>query len=855
MRATLPLLLALLVCVAVVNAIPPGTSVGTCVALADGDNFIEAFTGTSVYYAGLDEFGFRGAANFGRFTLTLAQDAIPDTLIYIHKYDGSAGTTSTYATQPSLSFPFGDAGTEIAMSDYGIGMSVGGSDIIFIKYDGGSETFGSPAFPASASLGVPGGVLGRVYIGGLLGLVYDFNISAFMLMVADATATGEWFHSGSQPTIPGFSDVAAFSRSRGEVAVLGSATTIDFYHVPGGASPFTYMYSITPPYSVADVSDIEYDYEDNLLVGEASLASVIYTHERDGTGLFLNAPTFTTTSDGSSLGFRIASNPMGASLGFVLATAPDNVPIVGDLGNLFLYDHLAGSYTLSSSYLTQFSGTSAHSNAVGHSPADPYLLYANDPVFQVGGTVDDPDGELVVFCGEAEDCGGSCGGFCDLDDNACTIDIINPTTFVCEFSAAVSPNDGNPCTFDLCVPAFGVTREVVGGTCTAIINGVGCPGTCDLGGCLPDDSLCGFPASPSPTPTISVTPSTTPSSGITASPTISASATVSDSSTVSASATSSETATTTPTPSNTASTTATPSNSPSTTPTPTQTTSTSPTMTPTPSSSAGCGFCPMIDGGTCRTLVSCTPSTCTYESNDNACVGTIFIPSYLTACHDLICDPGNSALASGCVAQPRSLGAPCDDDRPCTRNEQCGADFTCVGFPDHELCDDSDNDQCSRNQCYIEPLPLIDLDNQGCRLVAEAGPCLPDDPCIVHTEEFPTACDAETFLCVGGAQVECLDGASCILGTCVEDECLGDDDNCYERGGGDDDDDDDDGFSGGSIISFIVVLILGAVAVCCCLIWALLANREAREEREEEEQDELDYGGSNNVFLLPSSMR
>lgn len=795
-----------------VLAFPPGTSAGTCLAVNAFDAFIEDLTESTypAFSGPIEELGELEPASFGPYVLIINGEDTNDVTIFVNEYDVNTGVTAPYAMQPVLFFGAGDQCVRIAMSDNGRGLCCGGTSIHFIEFDTVTQTF---SFTSSVTS--YGSNYAACYIHKDRAFVYDFASAAYDIWEWDGA-------SWTQPipaTLSATSDAWAVSQIRDEIAIVALPNTLEFYYSAGPSYPLTLVNTLVVG---TDPSYIQYDRDDNLVVSTSSVANSFLVYQRTA-GVFVNPPTQSLAITGTAYnGGRISTSDSLTGPSYATVTFPSNSPTPTD-GTVrrFRSPSAGAPYVQWDNYDEAWSGTGIISNSVARTPALPQLTYASDPFGDI------LNGRVRVFCNEELDCDGSCGPQCDLDNDLCTIDLYDPV-YGCVFDSIANPDDGNPCTVDTCDPGAGfIYTPISGGACSAQIGPDTCPGVCVLGGCEPIDSTCGIVATASPTP------SPSPSSGFTASatPTVSASQTAS----TTVSTTSTNTPTPTQTPSNTASNSATPTNTASTS----ATSSVSPSASPSPSASRsatpsatatiGCGFCAPFSVWECNRLVSCTPVSCNYISNDTYC------ESILTPPNDCLvpeCTTSLSGSPTGCSLTPRPVDDPCDTGRPCLRNGRCTADNTCEGIPDDNQCMDNVNTQCATNRCQ-ENLFDFFVDSQGCRLEAEPGPCIPDDPCVVHTAANPTFCDDVTFRCIGGEPVQCLEGAHCELGTCVRDECEGDDDDCYLEDDDeddivvtfeDDDDDDDDGGSGVDVewLFLIPVVIIFAVACLCCIVYAIM---------------------------------
>lgn len=326
----------------------------------------------------------------------------------------------------------------------------------------------------------------------------------------------------------------------------------------------------------------------------------------------------------------------------------------------------------------------------------------------------------------------------------------------------------------------------------------------------------GSPSSVTPTPSISPTANSTPSQTNTITSTQSPTATQTPSMTLSTGATPSTTATVSSTPSISIQPSATPSSLPG--------------FTRAECLSFGCEA---TANGTCNALVGCTtfPLDCIYAEQDGLCPA---VPS--DGCFDYVCDTAATTAPSGCIKVSHAAGTPCTSSRPCHTNGICNNNRMCMTYADDTLCSLADASQCAWRRCVRDLHDTrSDIDAQGCRMTARfteegTNTCIHGDPCIVSTPNHPTYCEDMSFLCVGGEEVACEEGARCVLGACVLIDCDGDDDDCYRP----DDDDDDDGGNGlDDWDDWKAPLILAAALLCCCcLLLLLVATRRDRQKRE-----------------------
>ena len=179
---------------------------------------------------------------------------------------------------------------------------------------------------------------------------------------------------------------------------------------------------------------------------------------------------------------------------------------------------------------------------------------------------------------------------------------------------------------------------------------------------------------------------------------------------------------------------------------------------------------------------SCVPETgCLHEANDDLCNdGSLCttgdhcqngecVGAGQPDCHDdNLCTDDECDPALGCVHKLNN--EPCDDEDPCTVDEQCGLGLCqggqplacddavactldtcsqgCQHQPDNALCDD--NEPCTDDLC--DP-------GQGCVHSLGQGPCEDGDPCTQGDT-------CQLGLCVPGPAENCDDGNDCTEDSC-----------------------------------------------------------------------------------------
>ncbi len=438
-----PNLLIVAVCVCFAGtayALPPGYTAGRCEAVPHGEMFIEFITPPQAdSYTPISQFGAMESASFGRFLLTTSRDVEPDTMIHIEKYNATSGAHERYEPQPGLQVMFGDACEYIAFGDAGVGVCSAGNSVKFLYYNTATALFSATGFIDVTK------DFTRCYIKGAYAFVYDNVAQEFN--VYRHTGNGNFVDLNNP--LPAVSSAMAISRASHELAIVATTGTIQFYN-----SLILPSYDISPSgYRPGDIADMLYDHANNLVVG-LPVTSSIYLHERDAASFITSAIAQTFPFVGFTQGYRLTAND--ASAGFVISTAPVSEPF-DDISRgsviVFRSPQRGQPFVYWLDYFMEFSGTGAHTNLVGLA-GDPQMAFFNDPFESTSGYPDRPDGAVAVLCLEDEDCNGSCGRQCDLDDNPCTEDVWNGEECVYVRDAAV--DDGDPYTMDVCDPNVGI---------------------------------------------------------------------------------------------------------------------------------------------------------------------------------------------------------------------------------------------------------------------------------------------------------------------------------------------------------------------------------------------------------------
>lgn len=797
-------LVVAMVYIVAAHAFTPGSNATACATFVDEtDRLIMQRTEATNEYS-----RFEGTA-FGTFSLVPADSLAPDGEIFVYHYvsNETYGEYITYAPQPVIDISPDAPIQYLDYSDFGWGVGCGVDAIIPIFYDEGTAFFVKAPTIAATDIS-------RCYISVYRILAYD-DVSAVFNQYLYDDFGGTWAQSISQPTIPANSSIAVFNeRDHTEFCYLvdnGTITTqfIECVFVPGVPTNLNIVRSVFQLPTGIDVSmvtDMQFDNVQDLIVGFDSSGSgasgQFAVYQRDANGELEGPPTQISAVpllDSLGLAAHIATNDEASEPGLLWLGAPFSEPGgPNSRGDVHLYraNPPGSNYVFVDTLLSEFETTGAYSNIVGR-PDIPQMAFFSDPFQSIGyisyGYADAVAGQLAEVCSETEWCAGSCGPNCNiLPGDACSIDRFNTTSGNCESVGTVDPDDGNVCTVDTCDPLGGIMHTPVGvaTVCPVTFMGLICPGICQSGICSIDGPCVPIMATstPTPTPTTTSTPTTTPS--FMPSPSI----------------------------------------------TPSPTISQSPSASPSFGSLPSCTLddCPPTDGGACNTISNCYYQAgpvlvCEYDTHDNLC------PPIANAdhCEIAVCDPSMSTDLSGCMVASAPVGSDCDNDRLCHTPGICAVDGECRVTYDDSVCSQASDSICGVNQCVRDIHDVgPNIDENGCRMVSTGGygagmQCISPDPCIVTSPQSPAFCNPETFLCEGGAEVECADGAECNLGACVILDCRGDDDDCYRP-----DDDDDDGISWDD---WKAPLIVGAILVMClCFCWVfVIGSRRMRDDADD----------------------
>ena len=177
----------------------------------------------------------------------------------------------------------------------------------------------------------------------------------------------------------------------------------------------------------------------------------------------------------------------------------------------------------------------------------------------------------------------------------------------------------------------------------------------------------------------------------------------------------------------------------------------------------GTGLVDCDDGNPC-TDDFCSPMAgCSHQANTAPCDDS-----------DL-CTVGDKCNASLCAP---GAPLPCDDNNPCTQ-DLCQANDGCAFVAINAPCDDGNqctsDDHCSAGKCTSDQAVECDdgnpcttdlcLPGGGCTFVPNAAPCDDGDLC--------TSGDVcQLAECQPGAPVECDDGNLCTADACLDGKCL-----------------------------------------------------------------------------------
>lgn len=702
-------------------------------------------------------YGWTTSAVFGRLSFHLSHET-GDTKINIQRLNGTTNSMEPYAAQAFLGLPTGTACRYIAMSDEGYGMCTGptvtGEDIKFLYFNTTSGLL-----TADGELSVSGASFTRCYAIGRRGVVHDSANGIFYVYDRNAT---DW---ESVATITSDNNAAAFSWTKPEMAFVLNSGDIGFYLIRDVPSEdVKLLYSTTPVgYSGADVTDLTFDYTDDLIVGVSS-DDAVYRHRR-ASGFFYGTPTQAFPASAVSVGYRLAANTPPATSGFVYATAPDEGAVV-----LYRSPSDGSDYVFTVEDSSSINATGAINNAVGNG-GDGQIVFVNDGF---------SNNHTKTYCAEGMTCLGGCGYECDTDDDPCSYEIYDEVGGTCDTQAFGPDALGAPiCRTTTCIANIGYLLEPIeGGGCAFTVNNEECFGTCADGKCdVPID--CGI-ATPPPAPSPSATPSISTTSSAT--PTISASST----------------------------------NSASASTTPSLTSTRSVTQTPTISSTASTSTVGLCAGVTsCDDGDSCTDDYC--DNTQGGCVHDAVTPGTACPFTDVaIVDPCFPSAVTGYCP---GAGAPCTQDKRSVQETACPTPaYTCQAAT---LCDSATgcgvadlDERCPQAPPDAYPCSAYVCDparatgtTHGCLLTAlkaTGDACQSWDACRIET-----TCQSD-LLCGGGRYIECDSGAVCVDGTCVLAFSLGD--SSSSDGG----DDDDNGWSTPVIWMYVLWGLSILIGCCCC---------------------------------------
>ncbi|HJQ84257.1 MAG TPA: hypothetical protein VKA21_09295 [Candidatus Binatia bacterium] len=163
------------------------------------------------------------------------------------------------------------------------------------------------------------------------------------------------------------------------------------------------------------------------------------------------------------------------------------------------------------------------------------------------------------------------------------------------------------------------------------------------------------------------------------------------------------------------------------------------------------------------------------------------------------CGDGNSCTTDtcdatfGCINQPKTAGAPCDDATVCNGHEACvfenGVQVCKADMP----LDCDDDNPCTADTCAAiggcghTPLTGTPGDGSGCNnrctQTCATGECVPRDPPINCDDGIPStndSCDSTTGQCIHIQGAACTTNASCADGNpCTSDVCSGNPATCH----------------------------------------------------------------------------
>ena len=227
-----------------------------------------------------------------------------------------------------------------------------------------------------------------------------------------------------------------------------------------------------------------------------------------------------------------------------------------------------------------------------------------------------------------------------------------------------------------------------------------------------------------------------------------------------------------------------------------------------PAAAASCDDGEVCTADSCIAGVGCThdavPGDCEDGNactSEDTCVGGDCVATGLTDCDDgNVCTDDTCDLTDGCQAVFNE--APCDDDDPCTVDDQCDGGLCTSGLPlvcsdgnpcthdtcggegcafppdDTATCEDGNactsNDACSGGSCVATALTDCDDGNictddtcdlvDGCQVAFNDDPCDDDDPCTDQES-------CEAGLCAASVPLVCEDGNPCTQDTCGAEGC------------------------------------------------------------------------------------
>lgn len=202
---------------------------------------------------------------------------------------------------------------------------------------------------------------------------------------------------------------------------------------------------------------------------------------------------------------------------------------------------------------------------------------------------------------------------------------------------------------------------------------------------------------------------------------------------------------------------------------------------------------PCDDGFSCTTDM-CINGTCVYTPDDTPCILQALLQG---GCGTGVCNTSDpfANVTSGCVITTSVIGATCNDNIPCTFNDTCQINGTCVGIANDTVCAAFDG-ACTTGicdlvtGCYAQPEPensTCNIDQFDCtfQLCNSTGSCITyyndsvctsPNGCLVGFCNPLVANASATTGCwyMGTTGNSCDDGLSCTSNdTCSNGVCSG----------------------------------------------------------------------------------